>query len=628
MTKEKLKSVITSFTPEGDFLAVLSPNGTVKIWNTGNGSLLAEWKHSDDNPVNYSCMACSFVGKKRKKGRGSFLLALGTSDGDISAIDAFTNDTKWKSSGCHPGGVIGLAFSNKGRTLHSIGTNGMSSKMKSESGELIMEFKASKKPIAALSFSIDKQILAVASSKIKARVLSLENGKELLKFPDDLGPVQYISIANNAKSIITSDFREKNLQIWRCDLSSKSVSSGPVLPMRRTPLAFECKSTGEEKEDGLVVLAVSESGVCYVWNLNTISEDEVNPTKITVKGNNTETEKLKGESAKKSRTSIFAAKLHDLEDDKQMTAVIAYGSIDSPQFSIVNIINSGENIVVNAVGETETARENGILPRKEVHDLESEAASSQNKKTKKKRAASDIEDVDTVNGEAMDGVLVEDDNEPTMGEKLAILNLQDIDKTESPEKQESPPLAKPPSADSVNVVLKQALHAEDRALLLDCLYNQDEKVIANSISQLNPSDVLKLLHSLLTIIDSRGAILVCTLPWLRSLLLQHASGIMSHDSSLHALNSLYQLIESRSSTFRSALQLSSCLDFLYAGVVDDTSEENETVIPVIYEDKDESDEQESDEAMETDQDSEEEEDEEEFGGLSDLEGGDNIDMSE
>lgn len=33
---------------------------------------------------------------------------------------------------------------------------------------------------------LDKQILAVASSKSKARVLSLENGKELLKFPDDL----------------------------------------------------------------------------------------------------------------------------------------------------------------------------------------------------------------------------------------------------------------------------------------------------------------------------------------------------------------------------------------------------------------------------------------------------------
>ncbi|KAJ9179074.1 hypothetical protein P3X46_010898 [Hevea brasiliensis] len=627
MGKEKLKPVITSFTPDGDFLAILSPNGTVKIWNTGNGSLLAEWKQSDDCPVNYSCIACSSVGKKRKKEHGSLLLALGTIDGDILAIDAITNDTKWKSSGCLPGGVIGLSFANKGRTLHSVGTNGMAYKMKSESGELIMEFKASKKPISCVAFSSDENILALASNR--TRVLSLENGKELLRFPDYLGPVQDISVANNAKTIITSSFGEKNLYLWKCDLSSKSVSRGPVLSMRHPPLVFECKNRGEEKEDGLVVLAVSEAGIACVWNFETMSQDEVNPTKIKAKGNKTETNQQKGENSKKIRTSILAARLHNLEDEKQLTAIIAYGLIDSPQFSIVNINNSGGNIVVSAADKTENAGENGILPRKDLHDLESEAtlASTQNKKTKKKRAASDmIGDVDSDNCEAMDGVLVEDDmNEPTMGEKLASLNLQDIDKPKRHEKQESPPLPKPPSADSVNVVLKQALHAEDHALLLDCLYTQDEKVIANSISQLNPSDVLKLLHSLLTIIDSRGAILACALPWLKRLLLQHASGIMSQDSSLLALNSLYQLIESRISTFQSAIQLSSCLDLLYAGVVDDASEENETVIPVIYEDKDESDEQESDEAMETDQDSKEEE-EEEFGGLSDLERGD--DMSE
>ncbi|KAF2323259.1 hypothetical protein GH714_034362 [Hevea brasiliensis] len=615
MWKEKLKPAITSFTPDGDFLAILSPNGTVKIWNTGNGSLLADWKQSDDCPVNYSCIACCSVGKKRKKEHGSLLLALGTIDGDILAIDAFTNDTKWKSSGCLPGGVIGLSFANKGRTLHSVGTNGMAYKMKSESGELIMEFKASKKPISCLAFSSDENILAVASNR--TRVLSLENGKELLRFPDDLGPVQYISVANNAKTIITSGFGEKNLYIWKCDLSSKSVSRGPVLSMRHPPLAFECKNRGEEK-DGLVVLAVSEAGIACVWNFETMSQDEVNPTKIKAKGNKTETNQQKGENSKKSRTSILAARLHDLEDEKQLTATIAYDLIDSPQFSIVNINNSGGNIVVSAAEKTETAGENGILPRKDLHDLESEAtrASTQNKKTKKKRAASDmIGDVDSDNCEAMDGVLVEDDmNEPTMGEKLASLNLQDIDKPKRHEKQESPPLPKPPSADSVNVVLKQALHAEDHALLLDCLYTQDEKVIANSISHLNPSDVLKLLHSLLTIIDSRGAILACALPWLRRLLLQHASGIMSQDSSLLALNSLYQNLNFPISySAVKLLRLPLC------------REENETVIPVIYEDKDESDEQESDEAMETDQDSEEEE-EEEFGGLSDLERGD--DMSE
>lgn len=84
---------------------------------------------------------------------------------------------------------------------------------------------------------------------------------------------------------------------------------------------------------------------------------------------------------------------------------------------------------------------------------------------------------DIDNGEAMDGVLVEyDANEPTMGEKLASLNLQDNDKTNNI--QESSPHAKPPSADSVNILLRQALHADDRALLLDCLYNQDEKVFS------------------------------------------------------------------------------------------------------------------------------------------------------
>ncbi|KAF5741720.1 hypothetical protein HS088_TW10G00724 [Tripterygium wilfordii] len=258
--------------------------------------------------------------------------------------------------------------------------------------------------------------------------------------------------------------------------------------------------------------------------------------------------------------------------------------------------------------------------------MESAAAATPKKKSnKKKRVASDTETgtkgdmINAYHEEVMDGDLVNEDfNEPTMGEKLATLSLQD--KTQSHEK----PHAQPPSADSVNVLLKQALHADDRALLLDCLYTQDDKVITNSISVLNPADVLKLLHSLVSIIQSRGAVLACALPWLRGLLLQHASGIMSQESSLVALNSLYQLIESRVSTFKSALQLSSCIDFLYAEVVDDSLEEHDAVKPVIYEDKDDSDEDESDEAMESDQDEKEVTYDEMLDGLSDVDDSDGM----
>lgn len=633
MAKRMLKSLITSFTSDGDFLAVLSPNGVVKIWSTNDGSLLAEWKQPDGEPVvSYSCLACSFVGKKRRKERGTLLLALGTSNGDILAVDVLTGEMKWKSTGRHPGGLAGLAFAKKGRSLHVVGTNGMASEMKSEMGEVIREFKASEKPISSSAFLCEEKIFALASSEV--RILSLENGEEVLKFSDDVGLLQYVSASDGAKTIITVGYGEKHLQVWRCDINSKTVNKGPALSMQHSPIAIDCKNS-PNGEDGTVILAVAESGVAYSWNLKTVSQGEkTNPTKITVKLKKADADQQNSVNVKKSRTSIIAARLNDLEADGQVTAVIGYGSIDTPQFSFVDISNPGENMVISAGDTSETVQENGVPAAKGLHDLESEAAtaSAQNEKRSKKRAASDpdLETTrDVVDGhiEDMDGVLLDDDqNEPTMGEKLENLNLHDNNESKDQETPESSQ-AKPPSADSVNILLKQALHADDRALLLECLYNQDKKVIANSISLLKPSDVLNLFHSLVSIIQSRGAVLACALPWLKSLLLQHASGIMSQESSLSALNTLYQLIESRVSTFQSAVQISSCLDFHFSGVVDEGVEENNDVIPLVYEDKDSSDEEgeeELEDAMETDQENEEENedniDNDIANGISDFEG--------
>ncbi|KAK2651521.1 hypothetical protein Ddye_011377 [Dipteronia dyeriana] len=625
MARQKLKSLITSFTTDGDFLAVLSPNGVVKIWSTIDGSLSAEWKPSDEDPaVGHSCIACSFVGNKRKKEHGTLLLALGTNDGDIMAINVFTGERKWKSTGRHPGGLAGLAFANKGRSLHVVGINGMVSELESQTGELLGEFKTSKKSISSSAFSFDAKVCALAGVGIRVR--SLDNGKEILKFSDDVVPVHCISLSDDAKTIVASGSGEKHLQVWRCDFNSKTVSGGPVLSMRHPPLAIECKK-GCNEESGAVILALSESGVAYVWHLKNESQGkEINPAKITVKANKADVDQQNSMNMKKSRTAIIAVRLNAVETDGRVVALISYGSIDSPQFSLVNIGIPGENIVIAAGDAADNVQENGLPTGKGPHDseLELEAASAQNKKRSKKRAASDPdlattrEIPDAGNGEDIDGVLVEDDmNEPTMGEKLESLSIVDTDKPKINKLQESSPV-KPPSADSVSVLLKQALQADDRALLLECLYTQDKKVIANSVSLLKPADVLKLLQSLVSIAQSRGAVLACALPWLKSLLLQHASGIMSQESSLISLNTLYQLIESRVSTFQSALQISSCLDFVYSGIIDGEVEEDTAVIPVIFEDKDDSDEEESEDTMDTDED----EEKEGADGISDFEGSD------
>ncbi|XP_051178529.1 uncharacterized protein [Lolium perenne] len=69
-------------------------------------------------------------------------------------------------------------------------------------------------------------------------------------------------------------------------------------------------------------------------------------------------------------------------------------------------------------------------------------------------------------------------SEPTMAEKLAALNLptDDVDGAADEEDQAAAAATVvPPSADSVHVLLRQALRADDRAALLGCLCNRDDK---------------------------------------------------------------------------------------------------------------------------------------------------------
>ena len=111
-----MKPIVSSFTPNGDFLAILSPDGTFKIWNTSYQSLVAEWKRLDvDSGMSYSCMTCSFVGKKRRKEHGAcLLLALVTNDGSILVVDIFAGEMKWESSRYHPGGMWDFLLQIKG----------------------------------------------------------------------------------------------------------------------------------------------------------------------------------------------------------------------------------------------------------------------------------------------------------------------------------------------------------------------------------------------------------------------------------------------------------------------------------------------------------------------------------
>lgn len=166
--------------------------------------------------------------------------------------------------------------------------------------------------------------------------------------------MQRVSITHEAKAIVTSGSDEKHLQVWKCDLSSGAVSKGPVLSMRHPSLAFECNN-GANGEDGLVVLSVSESGVADMWNLKTITEEEVTPTKVTVRASKGDMDLQNSGIA--SRLLIMAARLHHLDTEGRVTALIVYGSPECPRFSLVDVSNPGEDIVITADDETKKTSE-------------------------------------------------------------------------------------------------------------------------------------------------------------------------------------------------------------------------------------------------------------------------------
>jgi len=112
----------------------------------------------------------------------------------------------------------------------------------------------------------------------------------------------------------------------------------------------------------MVILATSEKGVCYVWNFESITDEAAKPIKITVKSSKGETDERAGR-ARRNLVPVIAARLHALDRDAHLRALIAYGSVDTPEFTSVAISSPGEDIVIAAGDQTEKAvasvQENG-----------------------------------------------------------------------------------------------------------------------------------------------------------------------------------------------------------------------------------------------------------------------------
>jgi U3 small nucleolar RNA-associated protein 5 len=122
----------------------------------------------------------------------------------------------------------------------------------------------------------------------------------------------------------------------------------------------------------------------------------------------------------------------------------------------------------------------------------------------------------------------------------------------------------PVKADSLSVLLSQALRSGDRALLEQCLGVANERVVANSVKRLVPLDAALLLRAAVERLQSRPARGQQMAGWIHAVLLHHTAYLMAAPGAAPVMSSLYSIIEARLSVQRQLLSLAGRLELLLA----------------------------------------------------------------
>lgn len=133
----------------------------------------------------------------------------------------------------------------------------------------------------------------------------------------------------DGKYILSSASGERYIAVWKIGGGRKQPVSC-VLSMDHPAVFLDSKGkdSGGADQDGLFVLAISESGLCYVWHGRNVEElRNMKPTKISLS--------LEGplpKYRKSSTPTIFAAKLQGIVKLGSAQVSVAYGSVVKPSF--------------------------------------------------------------------------------------------------------------------------------------------------------------------------------------------------------------------------------------------------------------------------------------------------------
>jgi len=591
-------------TPPSYLAAVLQAidQHRLKIWDVKTSALIGEYAPKQID-CRYTCLTWGeslevteiesdiSLRKKRKSVSTTttvnHYIALGTELGDIEIYSLTHGDIIKRLQGGHNSKVVDFVFSENAKKGYSIGTDGYVVEWDINNGMEMNKWLSGVDFVSKLSISNDNKTLYVAGQSIS--LFDLESKSLIKTYPGHATDIRQVVLSDNNTFITVAD-QDRFISIWgQADNDNGKGKTVSALTMDTMPVSVSVNSNNN-------VLAIGEDGILYLWN-NMSSTQENNDKKkrqkILTKGFDS---KLKiyysvenEEEEEPQLLNIMFASFINTSKSGECQILVGYGSMVRPKFEIISdlIVENGE------------FKEEISLSRSLVTNLLQSEIKKDNKKTASTFTQSKSSTMMSMSllDEDEEQKAVED--EKTLEERIKEMEIKTSKQDESSTKSKKMVI---PKGESIQNMLQQAVHSNDKQLLETCLAVTNIKVIRNTLERLPPQYVIPFLNLLKEKIQKKPQRGIYIFDWIRYTIMIHMSYLISVPELTSQLGELYQLLQERSSLMGKLSQLNGRLDLINSQFVTRNQMKISQEADVIY-----------DEEAEDNVDMEEDEEDEEFG---------------
>ncbi|XP_022103802.1 WD repeat-containing protein 43-like [Acanthaster planci] len=591
---------VISYSPNGSFLAVCSPDGRLSLWDTTSATITQQYTPSSHLSATCTCLSwCPTRTEPAKKKRRSHkllkrendasaistsdLLAMGTRAGTILLYSLAKADLHRHMDQGHTDKVNDMCWHPDGETIFSCSDDQHIVEWDATHGQVKCKWKADTHSVHSVCLCPGARALLSAGRMIQ--LWDMDTKKVLRKFTGHASPVTRLKVVPSSTSessrvmsslesveglyFLSCAERDRVLNVWQVRSALKSKSSIASLVVPDEPLDFDILNSSKDQKTYLSV--VTRSGEVHIFDpvLNGKAKNQVQARShllVSTEG---------GKDISPRPIPILAALLCP---ELRPPILIAHGSILKLTFERVSFLSedksicliredpstqaipqvSGEKLKKPVVTGAEVVKTPSVLAHTGYRAAAEGESAVEGRKSKRKSSQSMV----------------------SIEDRLVALNVAGAQVDMSTQDQSA-------KTGSLVMLLTQGLQSSDKTMLDSVFQQQKESVIRRTIQRLPIPLVVSLVQELASRMNTTPQSGLVLAQWTKVVLRERASYLMTCPELLTKLSQVYEMINTRTHQSTRMMRLHGKLDLMLAQIASQKQCEEEQDRPMkaalIYE---------------------------------------------